>query len=395
MADADALDDALNLASTRGYASVVILLSTPGGSLDAMLRMITAIENSPLPVIAYVSPSGTAAWSAGTYILMASHLAAMAPNTVIGSCQPVSYSPLGSEPVNDSKIINAMIAVMATQARSHGRNETLAIEFITLNANVDDEAALSYGVVEYRAGSLQSLLSMVDGATVSTISGEVILNTEGAQVVEYSYRFRDSFVKIITDPTISSILFLMGVFGLIIGIQSPGLGGEIVGAVALILALVGMGFSVNIAAVVLMVIGLALVIYELTTPGFGAFGIGGVIILTLGALFIVPLTPENWLVAGDWYASFVATVLAVMAVISAFFIYIIIKIIQVRRRRPTVGVMEGDVAIASQNAPPNVTAFVSYRGEYWQGRSDTGLVIGKKYRIVGKEGPVLILKELQ
>jgi len=395
VADADALDDALNLASTRGYASVVILLSTPGGSLDAMLRMITAIENSPLPVIAYVSPSGTAAWSAGTYILMASHLAAMAPNTVIGSCQPVSYSPLGSEPVNDSKIINAMIAVMATQARSHGRNETLAIEFITLNANVDDEAALSYGVVEYRAGSLQSLLSMVDGATVSTISGEVILNTEGAQVVEYSYRFRDSFVKIITDPTISSILFLMGVFGLIIGIQSPGLGGEIVGAVALILALVGMGFSVNIAAVVLMVIGLALVIYELTTPGFGAFGIGGVIILTLGALFIVPLTPENWLVAGDWYASFVATVLAVMAVISAFFIYIIIKIIQVRRRRPTVGVMEGDVAIASQNAPPNVTAFVSYRGEYWQGRSDTGLVIGKKYRIVGKEGPVLILKELQ
>jgi len=141
----EALADAINIAKYEGISAIVIVLSTPGGSLDATLKMITLITNSPIPIIGYVYPSGTTAWSAGTYILMACHIAAMAPHTVIGSCQPISYSPFGSTPINDTKIINALISVMSTHAKAHGRNETLAIKFITENLNVDDEEAYNYG----------------------------------------------------------------------------------------------------------------------------------------------------------------------------------------------------------------------------------------------------------
>ncbi|MEM3532156.1 MAG: hypothetical protein QXX14_03375, partial [Candidatus Methanomethyliaceae archaeon] len=298
MAHSEALIDALSVARQEGYSAVVLMLSTPGGSLDSTLRMITAIENSPVPVVGYVYPPGTTAWSAGTYLLMATHVAAMAPHTIIGSCQPIAYSPFGSEPVNDTKILNAVISVMATQARAHGRNETLAISFITENVNVNDEQAYAQGVIEFRAESLESLLKLINGLEVKTAAGTVKLNTEGAAVTEYTFRIRDSVINVVSDPTISSLLFLIGIFALIYGLSAPGHGGEILGAAALLLALIGMGFDVNIVSLIMMAAGAILLIYELATPGFGVFGFSGIILLTIGALFIVPFSPEKWAISG-------------------------------------------------------------------------------------------------
>ncbi|MBC7113599.1 MAG: nodulation protein NfeD [Candidatus Methanomethyliales bacterium] len=395
MAHSEALIDALDVARREGYSAVVLMLSTPGGSLDSTLRMITAIENSPVPVIGYVYPPGTTAWSAGTYILMATHVAAMAPHTIIGSCQPIAYSPLGSQPINDTKILNALISVMATQAKAHGRNETLAIRFITENVNVNDEEAHAQGVIEFRAETLEVLLNTIHGLEVKTAIGAVKLNTKGATVTDYTFRIRDSVINVVSDPTISSLLFLIGIFALIYGLSAPGHGGEILGAAAILLALIGMGFDINIVSLIMMAAGAILLIYELATPGFGVFGFSGIILLTIGALFIIPFSPEKWAISGEWYAAFTYSIVAATIVIAGIFLFIIIKILQVRRRPPVIGRMWGDILTSTEDAPPNEVAFIIYRGECWQAKCSKGLKKGKKYKIVGKDGPVLILEEIE
>ncbi|MEN3035967.1 MAG: nodulation protein NfeD [Candidatus Methanosuratincola petrocarbonis] len=393
IAHADAFSDALEIATREGYGAVLVVLSTPGGSVDAMLKIIERIDNSPVPVVAFVYPAGTTAWSAGTYILMASHVAAMAPNTVIGSCQPISYSPLGSTPVEDDKIINALVAVMSTHAESRNRNLSLAQDFVVKNTNVDDLEAYEYGVIEYRADSVAGLLEAIDGRTVQLASGAVTLDTRGAAVDVYSMRPREAILNAISDPTVSSILFLVGLFALIYGFSAPGHGGEILGGIAILLALIGMGFDINIVSAVMMVVGAILLIYELATPGFGVLGISGVIILTFGALFLVPFSPEKWAVSGDWYSTFTYMIVAVGICVAALFLFAAIKVLQVRRRPPSVGTMIGDIVIPTENAQPGEVIFVMYRGEYWQAKSAAGIVAGKKYKISGKEGVVLVLEE--
>ncbi len=390
----EALVDAINIAQKENYNAIIILLSTPGGSLDATLKMITLIENSPIPIIGYVYPPASTAWSAGTYILMACHIAAMAPNTIIGSCQPISYSPFGSTPINDTKILNALISLMSTQAKAHGRNETIAIKFITENLNINDEEALLYNVIEVRAKDVNELLNKIDGREVNTVFGKIKMNTKNAIVTEYNFRLRESILNIISDPTISSILFLIGIIALIYGFSAPGHGGEILGAIALILALIGMGFDINIAALIMMLGGAILFVYELMTPGFGLFGFSGIILLILGSLFIAPLSPEKWAVPSEWYMTFTYTFLSIAILLSLFFIFILMKIIQIRRKKPIIGDIIGDLVTPISNASPNELTFVIYKGEYWQAKCKNGIKKDKKYKIIGKDGPILILEEI-
>ncbi len=392
-AHADAFDDAVAVATSRNYSAVVIEISTPGGSVDAMLRIIAAIDNSPIPVLLFVSPAGTSAWSAGTYILMAAHVSAMAPNSVIGSCQPVSYSPLGSSTINDSKTINALVEVMVTHAQSRGRNQTLAASFVTENTNVDDSEALLYGVIDYRANSLQNLLEQADGMQVNTSSGVVTLHTKDAAITEYGYRLRETLLNSIADPLISSLLFMIGIFALIFGFSAPGHGGEILGASAILLALIGMGFSVNVVSVIIVIGGAILLIYELATPGFGLFGISGIILLAMGALLLIPFSPETWAISASWYGAFTATILVVITLIAAIFLFAIYKVLQIRRKKPVIGTIIGEVVVPESNADPGVKIFVMYNGEYWEAKCRNGIVAGKRYTVVDKEGTVLILEE--
>ncbi len=392
-AHADAFDDAVAVATSRNYSAVVIEISTPGGSVDAMLRIIATIDNSPIPVLLFVSPAGTSAWSAGTYILMAAHVSAMAPNSVIGSCQPVSYSPLGSSTINDSKTINALVEVMVTHAQSRGRNQTLAASFVTENTNVDDSEALLYGVIDYRANSLQNLLEQADGMRVNTSSGVVTLHTKDAAITEYGYRIREILLNSIADPLISSLLFMIGIFALIFGFSAPGHGGEILGALAILLALIGMGFNVNVVSVIIVIGGAILLIYELATPGFGLFGISGIILLAMGALLLIPFSPETWAISASWYGAFTATILVVITLIAAIFLFAIYKVLQIRRKKPVIGTIIGEVVVPESNADPGVKIFVMYNGEYWEAKCRNGIVAGKRYTIVDKEGAVLILEE--
>lgn len=393
-AHADAFDDSLRLAVTGNYTAIVIELSTPGGSVDAMLRIIGAIDNSPIPVLAFVTPSGASAWSAGTYILVASHAAAMAPNSIIGSCQPISYSPFGSVAINDSKTINALVEVMVTHAEARNRNQTLAESFIVDNTNVNDGEALQYGIIEYRADTLDGFLDQADGTHVSTTAGEITLHTSGAAIKTYEFRLRELLFNSFADPLISNLLFMIGVFALIYGFSAPGHGGEVLGAMAVLLALVGMGFNVNIISIAMVIGGAILLVYELSTPGFGLFGISGIILLAIGALFLIPFSPEKWAVSADWYSVFSSTIIVAVICIAAIFLFVVYKVLEVRRKKPIIGAIKGEVVVPAQSVGPDVAAFVMYNGEYWEAKCKKGLVAGRKYLVVDKDGPVLILDEL-
>ncbi len=392
-AHADAFDDALVIAATGNYSAVVIDISTPGGSVDAMLRIITAIDNSPVPVLLFVTPAGTSAWSAGTYILMASHLSAMAPNSVIGSCQPVSYSPFGSTTINDSKTINALVEVMVTHAKSRERNYTLAASFVLENTNVDDSEALMYGIIEYRAESLENFLDQADGRQVNISSGTTTLHTMDAAITEYHYRLREILLNSVADPLVSSLLFMIGIFAFIYGFSAPGHGGEVLGAIAILLALVGMGFNINAISVIMVIGGAILLIYELATPGFGLFGISGIILLALGALFLIPFSPETWAISAGWYNTFTAVILLSILIIAAIFLFAVYKVLQIRKKKPIIGTILGEIIVPEKGAEPGSKVFIMYNGEYWEAKSKNGIVAGRRYVVVDKDGAVLILEE--
>jgi len=165
-ASVELLKSGLAEAEKQADDLIILTLSTPGGGATQTFEIADIIQNSTIPVVGFVYPKGAYAWSAGTFILMSTHLAAMADNTIIGSCQPVTIGIEGSTPINDSKTINALVSWMQERASMYGRNITLAKEFITINRNVNATTALDLGAIEFTASSLGDLLNTIDGAPI-------------------------------------------------------------------------------------------------------------------------------------------------------------------------------------------------------------------------------------
>jgi membrane-bound serine protease (ClpP class) len=389
VASAELVSEAILVAEGSGEA-VILLLDTPGGSLEATFRIVEAVERSTVPVIGYVQPRGARAWSAGTYILLATDLAAMAPNTIIGSCQPVALDPLGgSEPINDSKQINALTKYIGERARANGRNVAVAERFVTENLNLNEVEAEAQGVVEYVAEDVAALVRMVDGVQVEA-GGRTVTLRSGAPVREYSPSLRVSFLGYISDPTLAYIMFIIGFYGLILGLYSPGLGAEAVGGTMLLLGLVGLGvFGVNIGGVLLVVAGLALLVAETQIPGFGVVGAAGLACVLIGGFLVFP---ETWAVQGDWLRTLYAVLILVPLISGGLFAFTVYKVVEARRRKPYMGEMVGGTAVSSEDISPGETGFVILDGETWKARAVTGVRKGARVRVVSKDGPVLLVE---
>ncbi|SES74331.1 Nodulation efficiency protein NfeD [Methanococcoides vulcani] len=385
----DLVADALLVAQQEGYEALVITLNTPGGGVEETLRIIEAIDQSEVPVIGYVYPGGKA-WSAGTLILLGTDIAAMAPYTVIGSAQPVTVSTGGIEPVEDDKIVNALVALAKEKANQHGRNETAAEKFITENLNLNAEDALEAGVIEYVATDVEDLLEQVDG---ETIKGKE-LNTSGATIDIYVPSLRLSFMDIISDPIISSLLIMLGIYGIVIGISNPGAGAEIFGVVAISLGLVGMGFDVNIAAIFLIILGVILFVLELQAPGIGIFGISGLICLIAGSIFLVPMDFPRWYTPADVQQMMIIAIVTPTIVMGLLFVFVFYKVLEVRHRKPVIGEdFAGDLAEAIDKIDAGSKGFVRYKGEYWKALSEDDLEEGDTVMITDKKGPLLLVKK--
>ncbi len=395
------MSDAIGQATSGGYAALVVRFDTPGGDLQSTLQIDEMMAGAAgLPVLGWVGPPGASAASAGTILLEWTDLAAMAPGTQIGSVQPVELGITGSVPVTDPKIVNYVVQQLENGMIIHGRNYSLASQFVEQNLNLDASSALSLGAINYTAGTVDEFLTDANGAHVvvnenGTIVKDFTLSTAGAQVVSFSPSFRVQALEFLTDPLIAVLLLIVGIYLVIFGLHAPGHGAEVAGIIVVLLALIGLGFSVDPIALLLIIAGVVLLILEVKNPGIGAFGIGGIIAIALGALFLAPLAPPSapgqpgQLLTSGYQLGFVITLLVPTIAFGAFILFAMYKVGEVRRRKPTVGEFVGEPALVEEPLRQGEKGYVRFKGELWQALADRDIAAGTHVYVVRADGLLL------
>lgn len=424
---ADYIERGLDKANDAGAEIVIIQLDTPGGLDLAMRSIIQAIIASPVPVAIHVAPSGARAASAGTYMMYAAHIAAMAPGTNLGAATPVQMGGLpgmdpperpappgapdadagagdteaeveeeaeqpaeqaapvpGNEDAMRKKIVNDAAAYIRSLAEMRGRNVEWAEQAVREGASLSSEQALEAGVIDVIAGDIADLLQQVDGRTVAVENGERSLNTSGLIVEAIEPDWRNELLAIITNPNIAYILMLLGIYGLFFELANPGyvLPG-VIGGVSLLLALYALQvLPVNYAGLGLMFLGIALIVGELFMPSFGILGIGGIVSFVLGSILLFDRESGNIAVS-------MPLIIAVSVLSSGFFL-IVIRSLYASRRRPVVtGAEELIGATGTIAADFTTTGTIFIHGEQWNAQSDTPMRGGDNARVTGRDGLIL------
>lgn len=390
------LKESMHRANIEKSSAIILLLDTPGGGLQETFDIADLIKNSDIPVVGFVYPQGSKAASAGTFILLSTHVAVMAENTVIGSAQPVEIGLEGRKLVTDNKTINFLVAWIQERASIYGRNETAAAKFITENLNLNASQAKQAEVIEFVSNSVDDLLDEIDGAVVPLSSGNITLYTTNIEQINYSPSIKIHFLKVVSNPALTSLLLMLGIFALIFGISSPGHGAEVFGVIAILLSLIGSGFGVSVMSIIFIIVGCLLLIIEIfATPGFGVIGIGGVICLVVGSIFLVPsYSTREWVISMDWINELIIVLAVAVILIAAFFLFLLYKIIKIRKKKTTVGTFIGEEAKTIDHITPDKPGYVRFKGEYWQAKSNTTVEPNTKVVIVDKDEATLIVKPL-
>ncbi|NQE46148.1 Membrane-bound protease [ANME-1 cluster archaeon GoMg2] len=385
--------EGLQEAEKIGAEAVLIELDTPGGVVDSTRKITEAILNSQTPVITYVTPKGAIAASAGSFILVSSNIAAMSPGTTTGAAMPVSIGIEGRKTA-DNKTIKFYAGHVESIAASRGRNATQAKRFVTDNDVLNENTALERGIIDLIAEDETELLNAVDGMTVEVDGENRTLATKDASLYIKKKSMRSSVLKILGNPQIAFILFMVGLYGLIFGFMSPGTYvPEMIGAICMILALYGMGlFDVNMFGVLLIVIAVILFIAEALTPTFGILTTGGTVCLIIGALI---LPKEPLLFNPEWFRGFLLTILGIAGATAAFFLFALGAVLKTRKRKVKVGGEEliGQVTKAETEINEE-EGTIKIHGEIWNARTQTVERInkGEKVVIVARDGLTLSVK---
>lgn len=351
-------------------AAAIIRMDTPGGLDTAMRDIVQDIVNARIPVVVFVSPSGGRAASAGVFITVAGHVAAMAPNTAIGAASPISLGPEGEVEVSETleeKVLNDAAAYIRSLAEAKGRNVEWAEQAVREAVSATEQEALELNVIDLVATDLEDLLAQLDGRQVTLLGGGIVtMETAGAALHQIDMSWVEEFLFAITDPNIAFVLMSLATLGLFVEISNPGLVFPgVVGGICLILAFYSLGnLPVNIAGVLLVVGALALFIAEVFTATFGLFTAGGIAALVLGSLILFkggPLFQVN-----PWLVGTIATAIAMVMV------FVISRILSVHRRQPATGREElvGKKALAKTLLSPQ--GIVLLGGERWTAVSGEG-----------------------
>jgi membrane-bound serine protease (ClpP class) len=411
-ATADYVRQGLKAARDQDARVVILRLDTPGG-LDASMRdIVRDILASRLPVVAYVAPAGARAASAGTYILYACPLAAMAPGTNLGAATPVQLGggpqPLGGKPesgeqsddkessgkqpaaidAHSAKAVNDAVAYIRGLAQLYGRNAEWAERAVRQAASLPATEALAQGVVEIVAPDVEALLAKADGRRVRVAGQLMALQTANLKVVSIEPNWRTRLLSVITDPNIALILMMIGIYGIIFEFLSPGVVFPgVIGAISLVLGLFALNMlPINYAGVALLLLGVAFLVAEAFFPSFGALGLGGVAALVAGAIIMVN---------GNGVPGFeiAPAVLAAVAIASAAFSLLVLTAVVRSRRHAAVTGAEaligstGEVISAAGD-----DGWVRVRGEEWRARGRTrALTPGERVIVVAREGLMLIV----
>jgi membrane-bound serine protease (ClpP class) len=336
-----------------------------------MRDIVQTIVNAKVPVVVYVSPSGARAASAGVFITMAAHVAAMAPNTNIGAAHPVAIGTTvetDTSSTMDEKIINDSVAYIKSIAEEHGRNATWAEQAVRESFSATEQEALSLNVIDMVAPNLDALLLKIDGREVTMLDGSTtILHTKGVPVTFIKMNWVENLLYAIADPNIAYLLMSLAALGILAEVFNPGLiFPGIIGGICGLFSFYALGMlPVNLTGILLIVLAIGLFVAEVFTPGFGLLAGGGIVSLVTGSLVLFKggapgIQVSPWLIA-------VVTIL-----IAGFFIFVIQRVVKVHRKRATTGREEliGKTATTRTALTPEGQVF--YRGERWEAISESG-----------------------
>ncbi len=351
-----------------GATVCVIQMDTPGGLDTAMRDIVQSITNAEVPVVVYVSPSGGRAASAGVFITLSAHVAAMSPNTAIGAAHPVA---MGEQEISDDmmeKVVNDAAAYIRSIAASHGRNADWAESAVRESVSITETEALELNVIDMIAPTLEDLLVQLNGMSVTLIDGSTItINTESAAVNRFEMSWIQSFLFAISDPNIALILLSIGSLGIIAEIFNPGLiFPGVIGAISLLLAFYSLGtLPVNWTGVLLIILAFGLFVAEFFTSSFGLLLGGGLAAFILGALMLFQGASPIFQV--DWW---VIVLLALL--IGGFVAFAALFIVKTYRRKATTGKEDliGRTAVVRRKLNPEGTVYLN--GELWNAISKSG-----------------------
>lgn len=368
-------------ANKQGFEAVVIELDTPGG-LDASMRSIVKeIIGSEVPVVVFVSPSGARAASAGTFILLASHIAAMAPQTNIGAAHPVGVGEKMDKTMSD-KATNDAAAYIKSLAEKHGRNAVWAENAVRKSISATEAEALKENVINLISKDINSLLEDINGRQVETSMAKKTLRTKGAGIAREEMGLRYKILNLISDPNIAYILMLLGFYGLFFELTNPGtIFPGVVGGICLILAFYAFQtLPVNYAGLLLIILAIILFILEVKIVSHGVLVIGGIIAMVIGSIMLFETE-------GPFVKLSLAVILPAVIITTVFFTVIIGLAFKALRRKPITGI-EGLVG-AEGMAQTDITkdnGMVLLHGEIWSAYSDELIQKGQKIIVESVKG---------
>jgi len=377
------IESALTRAKAGGAQALVIQLDTPGGLERSMRAICQRLLNAEIPVVVWVGPTGARAASAGVFITMAAHVAAMAPATNIGAAHPVS---VGGSMDKESmrKVENDAAAFIRTIAIERGRNAEWGEKAVRQSVSVTEREAVRLKVVDFIADSIPDLLTKLDGRTVKTSQGPVTLATREAVAKPIEIGFRDRVLAVITDPNVAYVLMMLGTLGLIFELSTPGavLPG-VIGGISLILAFFAFqSLPINFAGLLLILFAIVLFIAEVKVTSHGVLAVGGIVSMALGSLMLYDAPEVGFRVS--W-----RVIVPTVALTAAFFLFALTLGVRALRRRPLLGVsgLVGQTGVARGALEPE--GQVSVHGEIWRAVADRPLADGTPVTVVDVQGLTL------
>lgn len=346
--------------------AIVIQLDTPGGLDTSMRDMVKEILNSHVPVIVYVSPKGARAASAGAFITIAAHIAAMAPGTNIGAASPVAMGGEKMDKKMADKITNDAVAYIKSIAQQRGRNTEWAEQAVRKSISSTETEALKKGVIDLIAEDLPTLLKSIHGKKVKTEAGEKTINTKDAKINEIKMNFRERLLNFLSNPNIAYILLMIGIYGIIFELSNPGaIFPGVIGAISLILAFYSLQtLPINYAAAALILLGIVLFILELKFTSYGLLTLGGIVCFALGSLMLFDTVNPLFKLS-------LSVVIPVTIVTALFFAFLLRLAYKAHKRKPVTGVEElvGMRGVAKTDFH-NKRGMVLVHGELWQAVSE-------------------------
>ncbi len=378
---AEYLHDALALAHSSGAQALIFKLDTPGGLDTSMRLMIKDMTGSPIPVIVFVAPSGGRAASAGVFITMAAHVAAMAPGTNIGAAHPVAMGGGEMDNTMREKVENDAAAYIKSIAERHGRNVSWAEDAVRKSISATEQEALKLKVIDLIAEDIPTLLKRLHGRKIVLPNGAITFSSEAATLREFPMGTRLELLKILSDPNIAYLLMSIGTIGIMAELYSPGaiLPG-IIGAISLILAFYSLqSLPVNYAGAFLVILGAVFLLLEISVTSYGLLALGGLVAMTLGGLFLIKSDAPFLQISLSFLLPTVMTIGGLIGIIAW-------TAVKSTRGRPVTGAegMIGSIGIARTNLNPR--GQITVQGEIWEAVSQTPIRQGEAAEVMSVEG---------